>query len=97
MKSSMQHHFFLKTGHFIFGRDKTTSFAQLEGFEDGSLAPGLFTYGSNKNSQLGHEDSDPSPVEGLENVRQADSKGAKGVGRVLDGRCWQPMKIDQFI
>ena len=39
--------------------------------------PGLFTYGSNKNSQLGHEDSEPSPVEGLENVRQADSKGSK--------------------
>ena len=32
---------------------------------------GLYTYGSNKNSQLGHDETDaPSMVEGLEKARQ---------------------------
>ena len=38
-------------------------------FRKNETTAGLFTYGSNKNSQLGHEETDITEVEGLEAVR----------------------------
>ena len=43
------------------------------------LNSGLYTYGSNKNSQLGHDETDaPSMVEGLEKARQVPTRGTGG-------------------
>ena len=55
---------------------------------------GLYTYGSNKNSQLGHDETDaPSMVEGLEKARQVPFGRPMELGECsAGGTCSSEMK-----